>query len=343
MPQTIDDLANATRQAMSKKGSYQDISFGNQSYCASRIKQASGMPEKSGLEVTFMLVVDRLGNARPSGLFDTMRIGNKNLMKKGTVPWTKVVGGWMYDVDESEFQGDAEEIVSVMEVRAHSARMDLHELDEDMLFQMPSGPDDIASVLLGLPYWFVLDDTSEGGFHGKNPAGFPSGAGGINAETYEGWRNWCFGFDVVEWDDFVKKILKAMWATDFESPDPYKQEKTGRKGWTVESTYTVVEEGQALLRRSNDEVKNLADFKNVMLGSNSIRANSWLTNNTQNDPLYAVNYEYCGFEYLKGRANIWEKPMVRPGTDTVRDVPYRSWRRFRCLNRRQGGFVAGRR
>lgn len=344
-PEQIQDLVNAAMKVVAKKETWVDVSFDKQNNCFGLITKQGMMPENDGLDVTLTLQIGKDRNARPSGLFDTDRIVVENLSVEGTVPWTKQVTGYKFDVDEPVLQGSAASIFKVVKMRAHAARNGWFELGEEMLFNFPAAPGGAEKTLLGLPYWFPIVTSSDGGFVGTNPDGHTAGCAGIDASTEanKGWRSYSFGYGAIDWEDFVEKVLKAMWYTSFKSPDPYAETKTGKKGMTMQTTYTVIEQSRRLLRRSNDDIGNFAEFKQAMFGSNILEANAFLTNETTNDPMYAANFEYFGFEFLKGRNQLWEKAQPVPGASRVREVPFVNWMRALCLNRRAGGFSCARR
>jgi len=350
-PSTIRDLHIATRENAVGNGAWADVSLSKQNHFFPRFLDKGKMQEDFGTKLTIRLQTAFAQTARTTGLFDQANVAiRRNTLTSGEVDWSKHDVSYSYDQDEPMFNGtDWQKIVDVTELLVHGAYNDWFEFAEDLLFSMPSGPNETPQGFYGLPYWLVLDATQlTPAFAGGNPSGFTSGAAGINADTYTGWKNLTWGHNGMDFE-FIDAVRKAMWMGKFESPKAYKAAQTGRSGTFTATTYANVEGLIKLLRASNENYGENAMGKNVnasvMVGTQKVEACAKLTEEsaTNDDIWYSVNLAHLGVKGIGGKIMDWMDPMLRPGTTDVYDVFMKTWMQSLCDNRREAGFVTAHR
>ncbi|MEO1615056.1 MAG: hypothetical protein AAFV88_04350 [Planctomycetota bacterium] len=336
-PDQVHDLVNLTL-SLFKRRSWTDIALDYQHYVASKLITDKAVIEQGGKDINFKLKTKNTGNARNTGLFaqDSSKVEDNTI--ECSVPWTKQTGNFSYDVDEEIFQSSREMIISHLKMEEHSALSDIAELNETNLWSAPLNPQDKRPY--GIPFWMQKDPTTEpeGGFHGGNPSGFSSGAGGISSNDYPKWRNYTFGYSQVTTNDFVKKVKRALAMTFFEAPVPHPELGYGDADHCMYTTYRVQDALERLAESRNDNLGNdLARFINQgVIGGVPVKWVPYLETNDTSDPVYGINWRVFRPFVKRGCNNRRSKPMPAPGhtQHTVRTVHYDTWMNYICYNRR---------
>jgi hypothetical protein len=347
-PNDIDDLALSVKEGVQKRGTWSDISLPYVNFVFPRFMEEGKLPlgknDGSGTTMTFRVQIGNTNTFRITGMFDTNNTARGNVLKRGTVLWSKQDVSFTYDVDEPEFNTDDEDqVLDHLDLKMHEAWNSFYLGMEAAIFSQPSGPDEAPFGILGFPHWLVLDTTSNGAFTGGNPTGFTAGAAGLDSATYTGWDNYTFGFDAIGWD-FVDQLFKAFFKTKFKAPHKYKQSNTGKNGFFFMTGYDNVSNLRKLLRGANENYgKEVMGFADVVLNSQEIEPSDYLTENFTNDIFYAVNKAHLGFKSQPGKSMKWTDPIRRPDAYSVRDQFMPNWMQGWCDNRREAGFVAARR
>ena len=336
---TPDELLDLTTLTLNKikRRVYSDFSMEYAEYIAPRIFKQYLINEMGGPNIEFKVKYRNLGNAHHSGLWAEGRTGVRNIMTTGTMPWRKQESSMSYDVDEEIFQTDQETIVSEMVTRVHAMECDMVDLDEDDMWQAPTGTDDDRPA--GIPYWIVkdADTTPTGGFNGGNPSGFSSGCANINSSTYTSYKNYTAGYDSVSPTNLIRRMKKAMRATRFKVPVPFAELKYGESKLEGFTTEPVIDEMERMAEGRNDNLgTDLARYMNqVVVNGVPITEVPWLTANDASDPVYGINFGYLRPYGRKGRYMRRTKPMPAPRQPTVRDVFLHSWMNWCCFDRRR--------
>ena len=334
-PDQIDDFVELTLNAF-KRNSWTDLSLEYQEYVFAKIVKPKMVVEQGGPQVAFKIKTKNTGNARISGMFDADNIGVDDVMQGASVPWSKQVTGFAYDIDEDMFQSDRETIIRELKIREHDAMSDMAELMEEKLWSAPSGPSDKSPM--GIPFWLQKDATTtpEGGFNGGNPAGFTAGCAGVSSVDFPRWRNWTFGYTKVSTDDMVRKVKKAISYTRFMAPVPHPEVAFGDVKYEIFTTYRVQEPLERLAESRNDNLgTDVARYMGkVTIGGIPLGWVPYLDANDTTDPLYGVNWKVFRPFVKKGCNMRRSAPKIAPRQHTVREVFFDNWMNYICSNRR---------
>ena len=334
-PEQIDDLVTNTTRNF-KRGKWTDISLEYQRYVSGEFINEKRVIEQGGTEIQWQLQVSNTGTAVNSGLYAEDVTAVDDVTISASVPWSKQVSSWSYDVDEPLFQSDRETIVEMLLVREHAAKNKLHELNEINLWTAPTSTSDKRPM--GLPFWMQKDATTtpDGGWNGGNPSGFASGRAGVNSDTYPRWRNWAFGWDAPTPDDLVRKLKRSLSYTNFVPPDPHPQLGFGASDYTIYTTYEVKEALERLAESRNDNLgADVAKYINrVTVGGVPIRDVPYLTENDSSDPLYGVCWRSFRPFVKKGCNNRRTGPIPAPKQHTVRNVFIDTWMGYMAIDLR---------
>ena len=221
-------------------------------------------------------------------------------------------------------------------MRDHSAMCDLVELDEENLWTKPVNSSDKRPY--GIPYWITKDPTTtaEGAFNGGNPAGFSSGAAGVDSTLYPRWKNWTFGYTQANRDDLVRKMKKAMTFTKFMAPVPHPTLGLGSADHVIYTTYRTLEPLQRLAEDRNDNHGNdVAKFMNeVVVNGVPIRLVYWLEANDSDDPVYGIDFSQFRPFVKTGVDMRRNPPKVAARQHNVREVHIDRAMNYNCYNRR---------
>lgn len=334
-PAQIDDLVTNTTKEF-KRGKWTDISLDYQRYVSGEFITEKRVVEQGGTAIQWQLQVSNTGTAVNSGLYAEDVTAVDDVTISASVPWSKQVVSWSYDVDEALFQSDKETIVEMMMVREHAAMNKMHELNEINLWSAPSSTTDYRPM--GIPFWLQKDATTtvKGGFNGGNPSTHSAGCAGVSSTTYPNWRNWTFGYTSVTPDDLVVKLKRAIRYTNFVPPDPHPTLGYGGVDYTIYTTYNVVEPLERLAETRNDNLgPDVARYLNrVTVAGVPFRDVPYLTENDSTDPIYGICWRDFRPFSKRGCDRRRSAPIPAPKQHTVRNVFIDSWMNYMCINRR---------
>jgi hypothetical protein len=206
------------------------------------------------------------------------------------------------------------------------------ELQEELFWNAPTGTTDLRPM--GIPFWIQGSATT--GFNGGNPTGYSAGCAGISSVDYPKWRNYTDTFSQVTTDDFVKKVKKALWSTNFQAPVPHPELGFGKSDYTMYTTYSVTETCERLAETRNDNLgSDLAKYIGVVtIGGVPLKAVPYLTTNDTTDPVYGVNWKTLRPYVKKGCSMRRSPPKPAPLQHNVRNVFIDNWMNWVCINRR---------
>lgn len=334
-PDQIDDFVNLTL-SLFKRYKWTDISLEYQEYVSATLIDAKKVAEQGGKDISFRLKTKNTGNARNTGMYAQDVTKVEDVTRPASVPWAMQTTNFSYDIYEDLFQSDRETIIRELTIRDHDAMSDMAELNEENLWSAPVGPIDTRPM--GIPFWMQKDPTTapEGGFHGGNPSGFPSGAAGVDSTQYPRWRNWTFGYTLVTGDDLIRKIKKSLAFTHFMPPVPHPELAFGKSDYQIYTTYRVQEPMERLAETRNDNLgKDLAKYMNtVTVGGVPVKWVPYLEANDTSDPIYGVNWRVFRPFCKKGATMRRNPPKQAARQHTVREVHIDNWMNYVCYNRR---------
>lgn len=332
-PEQLDDFVTLTLSEF-KRREWTDISLEYQNYASQKMLTTKAVTERGGKDINFKVQVRNTGNARPSGLYaqDVTRV--EDVMVSASVPYSKQVTSFSYDVDEDLFQSEPETIIEELQIREHDALNSMAQLQEELLWSAPTGPTD--TVPMGIPFWIQRNVTvPDGAFNGGNPSGF-TGAAGVDSNVVTRWRNWAGQYTSVSRDDLVRKVKRAMVMTMFSAPVPHPTLGFGNSKFDIFTTYRVVEPLERLAETRNDNLgADVARYMGqVTIGGVPMTWVAHLEQNDNTDPLYGVNWGVLRPFVKKGRNMFRNPPKHAPLQHTVRNVFYDHWMNYICYNRR---------
>lgn len=336
-----DQLADFVTLTLHKyiRNKWSDIALDLQQYIAMSHLLSDGRDSFDGGEMlSWQVKVANTQNARNTGLFDEDKTTIADGFVTASVPWTFQTVSWAYDEREDVFQSSMERIVSVVRAREHMAMSDLAELLEMNFFGTPANPNDQEEKLkpYGLRYWFVRNPTE--GFTGTVPSGFTNVAN-ISPTTYPNWSNWSAAYQSISKQDLVRKWRKASVYTKFKSPVKFPE--TGTKArWVYLTNYAVLGPLEEILEAQNSSLGNDLASKDgqVLFRRNPVVFAPYLDADSQN-PIYGINWGKFKVVFKTGEYMKRSKPIMSKDNHRVRAIFLDNSTQFKCLDRRQGGFV----
>lgn len=332
----IDDFVQATLPKF-KTIKWTNIANEFPQYMVPKLIKERGVSEEGGRTIDFRVQTRNSGTFRMTGLYDTDQTGVQDLLISASLPWRFATVNWSYDLREPMFQSSRETIIRLLQVRENAARSDMVAGLEAQFWTAPSSSSDETNMM-GVPYWIVKDATTTpgGAFNGTVPSGHTTVAG-INPTTYDGWRNWSFGYSSITPDDLIKKVKKAMVFTDFEAPVPHPELKySGSMDRCIYTTYAVVEALERLAETRNENLgSDVARYMNqVTIAGVPVKTSFYLNANDTTDPLYGIDFSVFRPFVQKG-LNMYRQNVKAARQRMVRDVHLDLGMNFACVNRRK--------
>lgn len=336
-PTGIDDMVKSILAKFDRK-QWVDISQPYQNYQAVKAVLANKVKKEGGVKLTWDVQVDYVNNARMTGLYAVENTIVRNVLQQASADWRKMITSWSYDIHEEKFQGNLETIIDHLKVKEYQSQVAYWKLLEDQMWTIPTSSTD--NHLNGIPYYLVKVAAGEEGFLGGHPSGH-SEVAGLSRTTYPNWKNYGFDYTAVTKDDLVSKIRKAVEFTNFESPEPFPELRTGSSKFQHFTTSANVFTMERMLEAQNDSLGNdvMPKFGKVMVKGNPV---SWVKYLDDNDsaaaPWYGINWNVFQF-FHNGTWLTRTEPMMDASQPSARSIFYWSWCNLRCLDPRQAGFV----
>ena len=338
LPDQMADFVNLTLSKF-ERTKWVDISLDYQDFIvASRLFTAKKMRRMAGKDYNWKLQVRNTGTARHTEMFDIDKTDVKDLTIEASMPYSKQTVNWSYDVDEQAFQTSPEEIVDIISVRRHSAYNDYFSLMEDALWSSPTSASQAPRPPSGIPFW--LQKNAVEGFNGGNPAGFPEGCAGVNADTYPNWKNRTFAFEDVTRDDLIAKLKRAHRFCNFKAPHSFPELGAGQR-YELFTVNAVIEQFEVFVESRNDNLGTdlgKQDGGDITFKRAPIIWVPYLEDNDQTEPIYGLNWDTfypCTKKGASGSKGLeWTKPLIAPNQHTTRNVFGDGWSQYVCNNRR---------
>lgn len=341
MSLTPDQIADFTKLTLNKfeKNSWVDLSLSLQNYYGtSKIFQKHKALFAGGANYEWQLQVSTSGNARFTGMYAVDQTAVSDVMVSATVPFRKLTGNYSYCVDEDAFQSGPETIIRLLKVREHDCLAQIHNRQETAIWSSPSSSSD-TNAIMGIPHWIVKDATTTpgGAFNGGNPTGFSSGAAGVSSSTYSAWKNWTFGYTNVTRDDFVARLNKAAYKTNFQNPHSFAELGKGAdSNWSYCTTFATLDNLKKLLEGRNDNLGfDLSMPSNPKYMGNPFIAVAYLDENDSSDPVYGINWNTMKPCFKSGWDMKRCPPKEAPNQHGVYTVHIDTWEQIACFNRRE--------
>lgn len=337
-PNQIADLVTLTLRKFIKN-KWADISLDLQQYIAmGNLLTDKKVGFDGGEQLQWQVKVANSGNARVTALYDEDETSVGDHAISAVVPWTFQTTNWAYDDREDAFQSSMERIASLIKMREHAAMCDLAELLETLFFEKPADYTTPNEKLkpFGLKYWFVRNATE--GFTGGAPTNFTTVAN-INPSTYTRWKNWSAAYTQITKTDLVRKWRKAATYTKFMPPVPYAN-VGGKPSWMYLTNYAVIAALEEILEGQNDNLGNELASKDgdVMFRRTPVKWAPYLDNDTQY-PIYGINWGKFQVIFKTGEYMKKHDPQKSAESHRTWVVHTDNSLQFRCLERRESGFV----
>ncbi len=308
-----------------------------------RLIKQKKMTFDSGPEVQFNAIVDTNGSAKFVGLYNVDNVNVNNVMITGKIDWRYITWNWSYDLREPIMNSGASKIVDLLQVRRIAALGDAILLFERAFWTLPVFGDELNPN--GIPYWIVKSNTSAtlanaDGFNGTVPSGYTV-VGNINPTTYPRWANYATQYTSVTKDDFVRKMRRAFFKTDFQPLVDNIPEYNVGDDYGLYTNYDLVAAVEEILESQNDSLGNDAasmDGK-AMIRRVMLTPVHQLDFDTTN-PVYGINW---GELMTMGQRGWWMKetaiPML-PNQHTVGVTHTDCNFNLMCRNRRRNFVLA---
>jgi hypothetical protein len=342
----LDAFAELTLNKFDKN-EWVDIAQELQNYTfASRLFKKNRNSEEGGKELEWKIQTEYTDNTRDTQPYDTDTFHIADAMTNAKVGWSWQTNNITWDVNEEEFQSGPTKIISVLKTRWHSMWMDYFGGMERRLWSKPASSSVSPTPPFGIPYWIVKNATE--GFSGGNPAGFTAGAGGVDAATYPGWKNWSAQYVEVSRLDLVKKIIHAVEKTHFKAPHNYAALADGKPDWMLHTVYSVYSTLKEMQEPRNQNLGADIGYYSGKLVLNGIPiewvpiiSEGYELEDTSN-PVYGIWWnKERGFHYFYKEGQSQKLSGVKENAfkHTVRHQFLDNAGNFRMRNRRLGGFV----
>jgi hypothetical protein len=333
---TADTLADLVKSTLDDLGRFHltDISLAKQRYVAMPqiLKRKKKM--RGGKGLSWNVAVTPGGNARQTGPFEEDQTGVRDHEVTARAPWRFTTNNYSFDLHEEDMNtSDAEQILDLIKMRRQMCMNGLADHLENQIWSSPSASTD-AREIWGIPHYVVKNDTQ--GFNGGNPSGF-SDCAGINATTYDQWRNYTAQYTTVTKDNLFDLMADAYYYTGFQAPhnDRIPGYNDGPMDLAIYSIWTVIRPIERILETQNDKLGfdmdpagGRARFRGVPL-----TPVTKLEDDSEN-PVYFIDWSEMCPVFLRGWYMNEHPPKQNSRAHTVVDIHTDMQWNLRCTNRR---------
>lgn len=331
----INDLVTISQRELGKLR-WTNIATDLQEYTAmQRLLRKKKIRFDSGTHVQWNVMVDYVESAKNVSLWGVDSVNVGDAMKTAYIPWRHCTTNYAIDRREVKMNSGAAKIVDLVETRRAQAMIALAELMEKNFWGKPADSGDELTPY-GVQYWIVPNSTK--GFNGGNPDGFSDGPGGLDASTYENWRNYTATYEQITSADLFAEWREAATKTHFKSPVKHRDYETGAK-YEYFTNYTVLGEIERILELRNDNLGNdiaaydgRAVFRRTpIIWVPYFDSDDW---DGELNPVYGINWGVFNPVFLRGEY-MAEETGKAPNQHTVSVTHIDCTINFRCTNRRR--------
>lgn len=340
--EAINDLINTTLKKFDKPN-WTNLTTTIQNFVAlPKILKKEKVVEESGTHVEWRVQIGTSGAAQNVGLYASITPNVGNTFQYANVPWRHTTTNYSFDRREFEMNSGESRIVNLIKGRRLDAFVDLAKKVEADFWSKPASSTDVTTPY-GVKYWIVYNATD--GFTGGDPSGFTSGAGGLDADSYPEWKNYCATYSSASSKtDLIAKWRKAATLTKFVCPVASEEPQQGRgeQRYGYYTNYTVISALETLAENQNDNLGNDMASKDGVVTFRRIPVEyvASLDSESSADPVVGIDWSVFHPVILKGE-NLREDPARTPSdqpTVSVKDV----WLtyNYKCLSRRNNFLLA---
>jgi hypothetical protein len=330
---SIDDAVLLTQNQLVQRGAFLDLQTDLTDHVAVR-ELWKGRQKKfeGGLDWTWNAQMDHNHSTRAVGLFENDGNSVGDTMKEAKVGIRHINASYIYDQRESAFQRGGTSIVDLVQTRYVAMMVSWYEYLEDVLWGKPTDSTDDKTPY-GLAYWVVKNATE--GFNGGNPAGFSSGAGGIDSSAYPRWANYTAKYTSISKEDLMRKMRKAARKINFRSPVSHATPSVGSMSNGIYTNDSVIGLMEETLEANNMNLGgDLIKDDSVLFKGTPVVYAPKLDDDTTN-PIYMLDWKWLAIGVMPGWENNLSAPQPVPGKHTVRRVDLDASLNMVCTDRRR--------
>lgn len=309
----IADLVAATINELGELKMTDLMSTYNKTIALKRTMKKGKMTFDAGPRVQFNVITATNSSAAFNGLYAQDNVNPTNTLTTGYVDWRHCSWNWAIERREIAMNRSPRKIVDITQTRRIAAFGSAVELFELKFWRGPASTD--TTNPHGMPHWIVKNNTE--GFNGGAPSGYTTVAE-ISPTTYDKWKNWTAQYTAVTQEDFVRKVRRAMWETDFEPlVDEIPTYNTGND-LAMYTNYSLGSTLEELLLQQNDNLGvDLASMDGkVTFRRTPITILKVMADDTTN-PLYLINWGEMHTMGLRGEWMVETKIDRMPNQHTV--------------------------
>lgn len=311
MPIQYDDLPDAIEMTLDDldKGKWVGMATDLQKHVGfNEITKKKQEKRSQGKGIKIRFVMDHNYSAEHVGLYNTVEFLRDNNIESGSIPWRFTEGKMAWDVREDDMNSGNAALVDAVAVEKYAMDTSIIELAEEAVWTKPVNSTDNKTPF-GIPYWVVKNATT--GYNGGNPSGFSSGRAGISTGDYDRFANWT-GTYTTYTDQADGQLIYMMeestYKTAWTPPAPEPGNARSGYGRGIFTTWVVKMALKNVAKTNNDSLGfDLASKEAVYRGS-EIMAVPYLDQNTDDNPMYILNFNYLSATFLKD----WFKKRSKP-------------------------------
>ena len=260
----------------------------------------------SGIKVRF--VTDHNNSAEDVGLYNTVVFKRDNNLESGRIPWRYTQGSMAWDDREDDINSGSAALVDGVAMEKAAMETSIIEHAEETVWSKPTDSTDNKKPF-GVPYWVVKNATL--GYNGGNPAGFSAGRAGISSVSVPRLKNYTGAFSNYGDQSAVGLIYmmeKGTYETAWTPPTPEPGNQRNGYGKGIFTTWFNKMALKNIAKQNNDSLGfDLASKEAVYRGS-EIMAVPYLDQNTTDNPMYILNFDFFSAVFLKN----WFKKRTKP-------------------------------
>ena len=327
---------------------------------------------ESGTSIARNIILDDSGNAQHVRLYQKTAIGVADVQRRVTAPWVQVKTHYAIERREALRNRSPARYIDLLKSRRLDGMLSLANLLERTGWDTPTTA---ADELLprGLTYWIskripdagagfsaLIDggNAAPGGFNGRRirygagvsgtqptPANDAStDKGGINPTTEARWRNYNDVYAAVSAGDLVRKMRRAFYATNFQSPILAKDLMSGPLSrYRLYMGLNVITQLEELVQSQNIGSEKLGPDLAAFHGISTFRriplSYAPVLDADTSNPIYGVNHAKFFPIVQEGDWLRESEPMSDTESNNVSVVFVDSSYQYFCTNVRDAGFV----
>lgn len=175
------------------------------------------------------------------------------------IPWKGSDTHWMFDEFEVSInKSNPERLVNLMEELEVQAIQSLADLMEEAFWVGATASSDIETPFGTDGYWLPPSTSATDSFNIGNATGWSGGPAGINCTNVENWRAYGSLYELVDDDDLLAKIRRAIAFTKFSPPSRIRKLAGNDPGATTDTIiympFRVLQPLERLLEAKNENI-----------------------------------------------------------------------------------------